>query len=519
MSTTADLAAMAGVIERWGGDIPLAEEPARFLALLEARAPLPGVTPTAPPLAVTAGDTLVDAADAVRTGRRSSEELTLACLDRIETLGDRLRAFITVDAERALAEARARDAEMAAGRARGPLHGVPLAYKDLCFIRGLPTSCGTRTPDYFTADADCTAVARLTAAGAVTLGKLNMTELALGPFGDNAHHGHAQNPWRSGHCSGGSSSGSGVSLAAGMAFGALGSDTGGSIRLPAACCGIVGLKPTYGRVSRAGAMCLSWSNDHVGPMARTVRDAALLLGVIAGHDPLDATSSRLPVPDYVAALGGTIAGLRVGVPQGYFVDGVSAEVTAAVAETGRALAELGARVVPLALPDPAAIADVTNLLSRVESAAVHVRLVRERPHELQPVVRTRLETGFQIGAYDYAQALRLRARMARQFVEGVFGDVDLLLTPTTPEPAPTIADVTTGAAADIVARMGRFSRFTRPFNGLGLPAVSVPCGFSTLGLPLAAQLVGAPFDEPTVLRVAHAYEQAAGWWTRRPALV
>jgi len=202
----------------------------------------------------------------------------------------------------------------------------------------------------------------------------------------------------------------------------------------------------------------------------------------------------------------------------YFTDGVHAEVAAAITETGRVLSGLGARVVPITLPDPAAIADVTNLLSRVESAALHVRLVRERPHELQPVVRTRLETGFRIGAYDYAQALRLRALMARQFVDGVFGDVDVLLTPTIPEPAPTIADATTGAATDVVARMGRFSRFTRPFNGLGLPAASVPCGFSTLGLPLAAQLVGKPFDEPTVLRVAHAYEGAAGWWMRRPAL-
>jgi aspartyl-tRNA(Asn)/glutamyl-tRNA(Gln) amidotransferase subunit A len=518
MSMIADLAAMAGIIERWGGDIPLAEEPARFLALLETNAPSDGVTSAAPATTAADGETLADAAAAIRAGRRSSEELTLACLDRIEKLDERLRAFITVDAARALAAARVRDAEMATGRARGPLHGVPLAYKDLCFIRGLPTSCGTRTPEYFTADADCTAVARLVAAGAVTLGKLNMTELALGPFGDNAHHGHAQNPWRPGHCSGGSSSGSGVSVAVGMAFGALGSDTGGSIRLPAACCGIVGVKPTYGRVSRAGAMCLSWSNDHIGPMARTVRDAALLLGVIAGHDPLDATSSRLPVPDYVAALTGKIAGLRIGVPVNYFTDGVHAEVAAAITETGRVLSGLGARVVPITLPDPAAIADVTNLLSRVESAALHVRLVRERPHELQPVVRTRLETGFRIGAYDYAQALRLRALMARQFVDGVFGDVDVLLTPTIPEPAPTIADATTGAATDVVARMGRFSRFTRPFNGLGLPAASVPCGFSTLGLPLAAQLVGKPFDEPTVLRVAHAYEGAAGWWMRRPAL-
>jgi aspartyl-tRNA(Asn)/glutamyl-tRNA(Gln) amidotransferase subunit A len=520
MSTTADLAAMAGAIERWGGDVPLAEEPARFLVLLETTAPPPEASPLAPasPPVADDGETLADVAEAIRTRRRSSEELTRACLDRIAKLDGGLRAFITVDAERALAEARARDAEAAAGRLRGPVHGVPLAYKDLCFIRGLPTSCGTRTPEYFTAEADCTAVARLAAAGAVTLGKLNMSELALGPFGDNAHHGHARNPWRPGHCAGGSSSGSGVAVAAGLAFGALGTDTGGSIRLPAACCGIVGLKPTYGRVSRAGAMALSWSNDHIGPLTRTVRDAAILLGVIAGHDPLDGTSSRRPVADYVAALAGTLAGLRIGVPEHYFADGVDAEVAAAVAEVGRVLAGAGAQVVPVAVPDPAAIADVTNLMSRVESAALHVRVVRERPHDLQATVRTRLETGFHVTAYDYAQALRLRARMARQVVDGLFAEVDLLLTPTAPEPPPAIADVTTGAATDIVARMGHFSRLTRPFNGLGLPALSVPCGFSRQGLPLAAQLVGRPFDEATVLRVGHAYERAAGWWSRRPVL-
>ncbi len=239
-------------------------------------------------------------AAAIRERKVSAVEVTTECLERIGRLDGRLRAFITVDAEGALASARALDADAAAGRWRGALHGVPLAYKDLCHIRGLPTSCGTKTAEYFIAEHDATAVSRLRAAGAITLGKLNMTELALGPFGDNAHHGHADNPWRAGHLTGGSSSGSGVAVAAGLALGALGTDTGGSIRLPAACCGIAGLKPTYGRVSRAGVMPLSWSNDHVGPMARTVRDAARLLQVIAGRDPRDGTSSHRAVPDYTA---------------------------------------------------------------------------------------------------------------------------------------------------------------------------------------------------------------------------
>src|SRR5262245_35447346 len=252
--------------------------------------------------------TMSGVAAAIRQGKLSAVEAATACLDRIARHDRRLRAFITVDTEGALARARALDADAAAGRWRGPLHGVPLAYKDLCSIRGLPASCGTKTAEYFVAEHDATAVSRLTAAGAVTLGKLNMTELAMGPFGDNAHHGHANNPWRSGHASGGSSSGSGVAVAAGLALGALGTDTGGSIRLPAACCGIAGLKPTYGRVSRAGVMPLSWSNDQVGPMARTVRDTALLLRAIAGHDRLDATSSHRPVPDYTAALDRGVGG-------------------------------------------------------------------------------------------------------------------------------------------------------------------------------------------------------------------
>ena len=273
--------------------------------------------------------TIAALAAAIRARRISPVEVAQQCLARVERLDGRLRAYITVDATGALARARELEAEAAAGRWRGPLHGVPLAHKDLFHIGGLPTSCGTKTAEYFFAARDATAVARLVEAGANTLGKLNMAELALGPFGDNAHHGDAQNPWRAGHVSGGSSSGSAVAVAAGLALGALGTDTGGSIRLPAACCGIVGLKPTYGRVSRAGAMPLSWAMDHIGPMARTVADAALLLEVIAGPDPEDATSSQRAVPGYLAELERSITGLRVALPENYYLDGVDAEVAAA----------------------------------------------------------------------------------------------------------------------------------------------------------------------------------------------
>ena len=464
------------------------------------------------------GWTVEGLATAIREGKVSPVEATQECLGRIGRLDGKLRAFITVDEVGALETARRLEAEQRRGAWRGPLHGVPLAFKDLCFIRGLPTSCGTRTSEYFIAEQDCTAVARLAAAGAVTLGKLNMTELAMGPFGDNAHHGHAQNPWRPGHCSGGSSSGSGVAVAAGLALGALGSDTGGSIRLPAAACGIVGLKPTYGCVSRAGVMPLSWSNDHVGPMARTVRDCALLLQVVAGRDPLDATSSPHPVPEYPAALSGVIRGLRVGVPENYFFQGVHPEIEAAVREAAEVIAGLGAQVSEIRLPDPQTMSDVCNIVSRSEGSTIHARLLRERPHEVQPVVRARLELGLQIPAYDYLQALRLRARLARAFITEVFAQVDVLVAPVIPEPAPPLAHATEGPVHELVARQGRFSRLTRPFNGLGLPALSVPCGFSSAGLPLAFQVVGRPFDEATVLRVGEAYQRATDWHTRRPPL-
>jgi aspartyl-tRNA(Asn)/glutamyl-tRNA(Gln) amidotransferase subunit A len=460
--------------------------------------------------------TLVALADEIRAKKISAEEATRAYLDRIARLDPAIRSFITVDADGALTAARTLDADAMTGRWRGALHGVPLAYKDLCHIHGLPTSCGTKTAQYFTGPLECTAVTRLRAAGAITLGKLNMSELAMGPFGDNAHHGDVQNPWRRGHIAGGSSSGSAAAVAAGFTPGTIGSDTGGSIRLPAAVCGIVGFKPTYGRVSRAGAMPLSWSLDHLGPMTRTVRDAAVMLAVIAGHDPHDATTSRRRVPDYAAALDAPVKGLRIGIAENYYFDGLAPEVEAGVRDAIRALTALGTAVRPVRVPDPIVQHGVANVLARAESVVIHERVLRERPHELQPAVRARLEVGFQISARDYLQAGRLRAQLARQFVADVFADVDVLVVPAIPEPAPALADAKAGSVDDVVARMGQFSRLTRPLNSLGLPALSVPCGFSADGRPLAFQIVGRPFAEATVLRLGHAYQGVTDWHSRRP---
>jgi aspartyl-tRNA(Asn)/glutamyl-tRNA(Gln) amidotransferase subunit A len=265
-------------------------------------------------------------------------------------------------------------------------------------------------------------------------------------------------------------------------------------------------------------MPLSWSMDHLGPLTRTVADAALILAVVAGHDPRDATSSRRGVPYYQRTLESPIGGLRIGVPENYYFDGLDAEMETAVRAAGNALAGLGAVVAPVRVPDPRMPIDVGNVISRSESAALHARLARERPHELQPAVRARLEIGFHISAYDYLQALRLRSRLAREFVAEVFAEVDALLVPVIPEPAPALPAVKSGPVDEVVARMGRFSRLTRPFNTLGLPALTVPCGFASDGRPLALQIVGRAFDEATVLRLGHAYQQASGWHLEEPRL-
>jgi len=463
-------------------------------------------------------ESLTAVAEAIRAGKLSPVEAVESCLERVGKWDGRIRAFVTLDEEGARRSARVLETEAAAGRWRGPLHGVPVGFKDLCHLEGQATSCGTSMPGYFTSAQECTAARRLLEAGAVSLGKLNMTELALGAFGDNAHHGDADNPWRAGHVTGGSSSGAGAGVAAGFFAGAVGSDTGGSIRLPAACCGVVGLKPTYGRVSRAGAMVLSWSMDHLGPLARTARDVALMLHVMAGRDAADATASRRAVPDYLATGDDGIKGVRVGLPENYFFQGVEEEMTSGVRQAARQLEDLGAHVVDIHLPDPQHMTDVAMLIARAESSTLHARILREQPEALQPAVRARLELGMGVPAYDYLQALRLRAKLTRAFIRDVFEEIDVLLTPVIPEPPPSWASLKGSTVEELNARSARFSRLTRPFNGYGLPALSVPCGFTPRGLPMAFQAVGRPFDEALLLRLGHAYQEAAGWHLLRPRL-
>ena len=461
---------------------------------------------------------LAEVAEAIATRRLSSEEVTRACLERAERLQPTLNAFIALEGDAALAAARAADAALAAGGPCGPLHGVPLAHKDMVYRAGRVCSCGSAIRRDWRPEHTATVLERLDAAGALELGRLNMAEFALGPTGHNAHYGHCHNPWHPAHVTGGSSSGSGAAVAARVVYGALGSDTGGSVRIPSAFCGLVGLKPTQGRVSRHGLMPLSFSLDQGGPLARTARDCARLARVIAGADPHDPTAAAVPVPDYEAGLERSVRGLRVGVPAAYFEDGAAPEVLAALAAAREVLRGLGCTLHPLELPESGRLTELANVIQSAEGAAVHRRWLAERPDDYAPQIRARLRPGLLIPATRYLDALALRGVLAEQTAREVFSRVDVLHVPTVPFPAPTIADTDVDASPGFRELLGRVARCTRPFNFLGLPALSVPMGFSGAGLPLGFQLVGRPFGEGLLFNLAHRYQQETDWHTRAPAL-
>ena len=324
----------------------------------------------------------------------------------------------------------------------------------------------------------------------------------------------SENPWSADFCPGGSSSGSSAAVAAGLVLGALGSDTAGSIRLPAAYCGVVGLKPTYGLVSNLGAMPLSWSHDHVGPIARTVRDTALLLESIVSSRPN--RNAAVGKVNYADLLDQPLPTIRLGVPKNYYWDGIDADLEAAIRGAIKSLARLGVRLVDLELPYQDAINNISSLMTRAEASAAHGAFAKQHPDALAPAIVSRLEIGYQIHAYDYLQAQRLRSKLTREFIDQIFGQVDMFIAPVAPGVAPRSADLTTGHVRVILDQMARLAKLTRPANGFGLPAVAVPCGFSTAGLPFAFQLVGRPFDEGSILQVAHRYEQSFEWWKRTP---
>ncbi|MBI4182650.1 MAG: amidase [Proteobacteria bacterium] len=458
---------------------------------------------------------LCEAAGAIRDGRLTSLRATEACLARIERWQPRLNAFIAIEAEEALAMARARDMELAEGRVRGPLHGVPLAHKDMFYRQGKVSTGGSKIRRNWVADRTATVIERLAAAGAVQLGTLHMVEFAAGPTGHNDHLGDCRNPWNPAHMTGGSSSGSGASVAARLVFGAMGSDTGGSVRLPACACGVVGIKVTQGRISRYGCLPRVWSQDCMGPLTRTARDCARMTGVIAGADPKDPTASAEPVPDYEAGLEAGIAGLRVGVPAAHFDVGVDAEVRAALDQSLEVFRSLGAEIVRVDVPDPRTYYDLADTISKCEGTAVHAQWMQERGADYSPQVYARQETGFHIPAVRYIEALMVRGRLLAEFVEAAFARADLLHIPSIPIPIPTRADTDVRDSGGVPQLLATITRYTRPINYLGVPALNVPCGFSKSGLPIGMQLVGRPYAEGLLFRAAHAYQSATDWheWT------
>lgn len=461
---------------------------------------------------------LSEIADAIAAGRITSVQATEACLARIEEWQPRTNAFLRLYRDKALAQARVLDQELAAGKRRGPLHGVPMAHKDMYYRAGELSTGGSEIRRNWAAPVTSTVLQKLDAAGVVELGFLNMAEFAAGPTGHNVHHGHCRNPWDGTRVTGGSSSGSGASVAARMVYGALGSDTGGSIRLPASACGVVGMKATYGRVSRAGALARSWTLDHVGPLTRTVRDNARMLAAVAGPDPDDSTTSEKPVPDYEALLEGGVKGLRLGLSLPEALVPVDPQIGAAVQAAADALGRLGATIKAAKMPDFTALYRAAEVIVKCEAAAMH-RPWMEANAPYANQVRTRMEAGFFIPATQYIDALRLRAHFVREFLATALEDVDAVLLPAIPFPLPTIeeTDVEASGGPATLSMVARFTGLTRPFNTLGIPALSLPCGFDASGLPIGLQIVGRPFDEATLYRIGHAYQGVTDHHRKVPA--
>jgi aspartyl-tRNA(Asn)/glutamyl-tRNA(Gln) amidotransferase subunit A len=463
---------------------------------------------------------LTEAAEAVRTGQATSLELLDACWANIDKANPTLNATIWLDRPQAEADARSADLAVRDKQPLGKLHGVPMAHKDMYYQAGRLSTAGSALRRDWRPAITGTAVARMAAEGAYVFGGLNMAEFAQNPTGHNKTFGDCHNPWNPPYITGGSSSGSGAAVAARMTFAALGSDTGGSIRLPAAACGVTGIKPTQTRVSRYGAMPLSFTHDNVGPLCRTARDCARVMSVIAGYDPMDPTSAREPVPDYEAALTGDLKGLRIGVPETYFLDGADAPVVAAMETALKVLEGRGASVTRMTLPLMDAVATYGSIVSRAEAATIHAQWMRDDPQAYGQHISGRMYPGYAIPAPYYVEALSRRGPVLRAFAAEVFGAVDVLVTPTIASVLPTLADTDIDhGPAGTEHRFMAVSANTRPFNYLGLPAVSVNCGFDPNGCPIGLQIAGRPFAEGRVLKVADAYQRDTDWHTRKPGVL
>lgn len=446
----------------------------------------------------------------IRAKELSPIEITDAYLERIEALDQKILAYITVTADDARVAARKAEDEITHGHWRGPFHGVPIALKDLCNTRAVLTTGGSKILSTFVPDFDCTVWARLREAGAILLGKLNLHEFASGATNTNPHWGTCRNPYNLERIPGGSSGGSGAAIVAKMAAATIGTDTGGSIRIPAAFCGCVGMKQTWGRVSRYGVLPLADSLDHTGPITRTVRDAALMLQIIAGHDTHDSTSSDEPVPDYVQALDGNLKGVRVGIIK-ELLSGVSDEVALAFNAALREMRILGAEVDEVSIPHIEMSATIATNITFVEAAEYHEQWMRTRPHEYGADVRHMLEAGMMTPAIYYVRAQRSRSAILAEALKAL-DNFTVLTAPTAAISAPRIdvggrALTERGEQVDMVAAV---LRFTAPFNVTGQPALAIPTGLAPNGLPVSMQIIGKPFDEATVFRVADTYERARG---------
>jgi aspartyl-tRNA(Asn)/glutamyl-tRNA(Gln) amidotransferase subunit A len=444
----------------------------------------------------------------------SAVEVAQAYLNRIQALDPKLNSYLTVTAERALQEAKAAESQILKGNYLGPLHGVPLAHKDIVATKGVKTTCASKVLKDNVPDYDATTIERLHAAGSVLLGKLNMNEFAT--ISPSVYFGRVNNPWNLNHNPGGSSSGSGAAVAAGLCAGSLGTDTGGSIRIPAAFCGIVGLKATHGRVSLHGVTPLAWSLDHIGPLTRTVRDAALMLQAVAGYDPRDLGSSEAPVSNYTEKLTGDIKGFTLGVPKSFFPDYTDPVVKHAFDAAIQVLAGLGARIEEVTLPPLEHVWTQLALpILNGEANAWHEPYLQQQAEDYGPSVRKFLEQGKSTLASDYVKAQRARAQFRRDML-AVCANIDALLTPGALLPPPLHDARSATISGKEISLISALISATCPFNLTGQPALTVPCGFTTSGLPLALQIVGKRFDEVTVLQVGHAYEVQMEWRKRRP---
>jgi aspartyl-tRNA(Asn)/glutamyl-tRNA(Gln) amidotransferase subunit A len=444
-------------------------------------------------------------AGAIRTKKVSSLEATTQAIDRLRACHELTHCIVTLEADAALAAAKAADAGIAAGTAAGPLTGVPLAHKDMFERKGKIASWGANIRADKPAPADATVIARFTSAGALQIAALHLTEFAYGPTGHNYVLGHARNPWDPTRITGGSSGGTAASVAYGAIPAGLGSDTGGSLRLPAACCGITSIKPTWGRVSRAGAMPLAPQLDTVGVIARHVEDLALMLGVLAGPDPRDPSASHLPVPDYLGRLDDPIGSVKIGIDERVIGEADPA-VQRMVEQVVGILAKLGLKRAPCAFPDWQTLDHLVQLVQLPDASAAHAAHLHTRANDYGPQVRARVEVGHFVAAVDHLTALRARGTYLKRTLDTTFKDIDIAILPILADPLPTIAELDVGGGPKVQAAMGRVVKYTRPINYLGLPTLTLPVPRGS-GLPNGIQLVGRPFAEAQLFAIGHAYQR------------